>query len=73
MKSFNLHGNIPCISSSQLLFHLLVIALSHNRVKIMFMRLFMVPVATISTDNHSVYLFIYIIVFDTVKSDCMEY
>jgi len=33
----------------------------------------MVPVAMISTDNHSVYLFIYITVFVTVKSDCTEY
>jgi len=37
------------------------------------MHLFMVPLAMISADNHSVYLFIYIIVFDTVKSGCTAY
>jgi hypothetical protein len=61
-RGFNLHDNIVYIGYSQFLFHVLAIAL-----------LFMVPVAMIFTDNHSVYLFIYITVFDTVKSDCMEY
>lgn len=70
---FNLHDNVICIGYSQFLFHILAVALLHNRVNIVFMLLFMVPVAIISTDNHSVYLFIYVTVFDTVKSDCTEY